>query len=199
MPTPNAQNRRITDRRRRITVVLPTIFVGVVTFAAAAVGAAGVRDASSTSDRDATASPGRVGPTKPPPRRGRVRQATGARQTKRDTSPPKMPRRLSPTNATPTSLTASWRRSSDNVRVAGYEVSVTGRPKVQDDSNDAHDAVPRLWNDIPDRCGRLRRRGQPIGHGMDQRVDGRVLAAASTATLHLCTPPASLSCTTASS
>ena len=144
MPTPNAQNRRITNRRRRITVVLPTIFVGVVTFAAAAVGAAGVRDAPSTSDRDATARPGRVGPTKPPPRRGRVRQATGVRQTKRDTSPPKTPRRLSPTNATPTSLTASWRRSSDNVSVAGYEVSVTGRAKVPDNSNDAHDAVPRL-------------------------------------------------------
>ena len=48
-----------------------------------------------------------------------------------DESPPTKPRRLALAEATPTSVTPTWRRSRDNVRVAGYEVYVPGRPRVR--------------------------------------------------------------------
>ena len=48
-----------------------------------------------------------------------------------DTSAPTRPRRLTLANATPTSVTVSWRRSSDNVGVAGYEVYLAGRPTMR--------------------------------------------------------------------
>jgi chitodextrinase len=44
---------------------------------------------------------------------------------------PTMPKRLLIADATPTSLTVSWRGSRDNVGVAGYDVYLAGRPTMQ--------------------------------------------------------------------
>ena len=116
-------------RRSSIVALAPAMLVGLVTCATGAVGAAPL-GAVPMSDRYG-ASSARITAAKLLSRRGTLQQAgtTGVRKARRDKSPPTMPRRLAVANATPTRLTLSWRRSSDNVKVAGYEVYRTRRKK----------------------------------------------------------------------
>ena len=103
------------QRRSRIALIVHALLVGVVVCAAGAgaVGgpAPGERDASAAVFRDVK----------------RAYQTTA----RGDTSALSKPRRLTLVNATPTSVTVSWRSSDNDLRVAGYEVYLAGRPTMQ--------------------------------------------------------------------
>jgi chitodextrinase len=108
MPRPTAAHRsKPKDRRSRILVVVPVLLAGVVICAATATAAA-IRDRASQSLFEAVQTVQRD-----------------------DTSRPTRPRRLALMRATPTSVTVSWRRSHDNVGVAGYKVYLFGRPTMR--------------------------------------------------------------------
>ena len=102
-------------RSSRIVLAVHALLIGVVVCAA---GAGAVGDPAPR-ERNASAAVFRAAK--------RVYQTTALG----DTSAPTRPRRLTLANATPTSVTVSWRRSSDNVGVAGYEVYLAGRPTMQ--------------------------------------------------------------------
>jgi chitodextrinase len=116
MPPQNASHRRKKSqpRHNRIFVVVLALLVGVVICAAAASAAARLREAAQIRDRASQS----------------LTEAVKTAQLD-DTTPPTRPKRLALMNAMPTSVTVSWRRSYDNVGVAGYKVYLFGRPTMR--------------------------------------------------------------------
>jgi chitodextrinase len=116
MPPQNVPHRRKTSQPRRIRTfaVVLALLVGVVICAAAASAAARLREAAPIRDRASQS----------------LSEAVKTVQLD-DTSPPTRPRRLALMKAMPTSVTVSWRRSYDNVGVAGYMVFLLGRPTMR--------------------------------------------------------------------
>ena len=102
MPTPNAQHHPRQWKERSRTIIAVLPML-LIGVVTCATGAAG-------------AAPSAADVLKARPTRAR---------------PPRCLRSLAVANATQTSLTLSWGRSTDNVRVAGYEVYLTGRPGVR--------------------------------------------------------------------
>jgi chitodextrinase len=115
MPPQNASHRRKKSQpRNRIFIVVLALLVGVVICAAAASAAARLREAAPIRDRASQS----------------LSEAVETVQLD-DTSPPTRPRRLALMKSMPTSVTVSWRRSYDNVGVAGYKVYLFGRPTMR--------------------------------------------------------------------
>ncbi len=125
MPPSNAQSRRHQSKNRcpRILGVLPPVLLlAVVTCTASVAGSARLDNRSATTH----------GASKDLLVAVKTAHANVVRaRMLADESPPTSPRRLALAEATPTSMTPTWRRSRDNVRVAGYEIYLTGRPSVR--------------------------------------------------------------------
>ena len=125
MSPSNAQSRRHQSKNRlpRILGVLPPVLLlAVVTCTASVAGSARLDNQSATTHG---ASDGLLVAVE------NAHANVVRAQSLADESPPTKPRRRALAKATPTSVTLTWRRSRDNVRVTGYEVSVPGRPRVR--------------------------------------------------------------------
>jgi chitodextrinase len=117
MPTSDASHRRkkSPNCRNRIPFVVSALLVGIVICAAGAAAADHLR--GRTPIGDSTSDDLLFG------------VARTAHLT--DASAPSRPKQVVLTSATQTSATISWRRSYDNVGVAGYEVYLFGRPTMR--------------------------------------------------------------------
>ena len=97
-----------------------------------------------------------------------------------DTSPPRRPRYLRLAGATLTSVTLAWRRSYDNVGVAGYNVNAGG-PTFRTTQTTYTITSLACATTYGVGCHGVRRGRQRVTRGPDNRLDCRVRAASSSA------------------